>query len=335
MTLSFRQLTLNDYALYEQMETGLEQDYMLRVFGRLVSENNRLFGMFEQDTLVAVAGYTIFCGEYAMLGRLRSDARYRKQGFGTIITQYILDAALQERGVKWIGANTEQHNIPAQKVLHKLDIPHVTTLYAAQADTLRPLLDGQPCWTKLTDLDKKREWLEQTYLDPTFEKTVFPYEAYYPFPASAVMFSDEKLSEMVCCVNPANTRAVFLWEEEKGDAYLHVVYPWSDMMNQPGLFDTLSSIFEEKLKRGTSSKIWLDLTEKEAAELPADHPFELPSPWMLHGFFLEDAKKDQLKKAEDLLCHLEKEIKELNTQIDTASHDLERLSRQADNMDLK
>ncbi|EXJ23181.1 hypothetical protein ADIAL_1328 [Alkalibacterium sp. AK22] len=336
MTLSFRQLTLDDYSLYEQMETGLEQDYMLRVFERLVSENNRLYGMFEEDILVAVAGYTIFCGEFAMLGRLRSDARYRKQGYGTIITKYILDAAREESGVTWIGANTEQHNIPAQKVLQKLNMPHQLTLYAAQAETLGPLLDGQPLWQEITELDNKKKWLEETYLNPSFGKQVFPYEAYYPFPASPAMFSDRKLMEMHCYVNPQETRVVFMWEEEKGEAYLHVVYPWFDLTSQAGLFDTISSVFEERLRRGTSSKVWIDLTEEEAADLPADHPFDLPSPWMLHGFQCSDKTDSQshLKEAKELLDHLEQEIKELNTQLDTTKLNVKKLSSQFDQLDL-
>ncbi|MCD8506344.1 MAG: hypothetical protein LRY37_04615 [Alkalibacterium thalassium] len=63
MSVSFRQLTADDFDLYKNMETGLEDDYMLKVFDRLTTKGNALFGLFEDETLVAVAGYTLFAGE--------------------------------------------------------------------------------------------------------------------------------------------------------------------------------------------------------------------------------------------------------------------------------
>ena len=38
---------------------------------------NRLFGLFVENKLVSLGGFSIFANEYAMLGRLRSDRSIR------------------------------------------------------------------------------------------------------------------------------------------------------------------------------------------------------------------------------------------------------------------
>lgn len=357
MSLSFRQLYQKDYDLYEKMETQLEEDYMLRVFNRLTSDGNALFGLFQDDTLVAVAGYTLFAGEFAMMGRLRSDSRYRKNGYGTLITEYIYNEAKQTEGIKWIGANTEKRNTPAQKVLKKLAVPHVATLYAAQASDLSPLVkaDNTDEWRQVTSVDKKREWIEQTYLNPQFEKTVFPFEAYYPFPARPALFTAERLDEWLCFENSDASRVVFMWEEEKGKKYLHVVYPWSDFLKQPGLFSLISKEFRKSQDTYETEAIWLDLTEEEAELLPDDHPFELPSPWMLHGHFINEKEQesflqkeaekhhkkthsdksvaDSLLEAKELLAELESELDELEETVSSQQSDIDHIDNRLDQLD--
>ncbi|MCC5894644.1 MAG: GNAT family N-acetyltransferase [Alkalibacterium sp.] len=335
MSLSFRPLTANDFELYKTMETGLKDDYMLKVFDRLSVNGNALFGLFEDDTLVAVAGYTLFAGEFAMLGRLRSDKRYRKNGYGTKITEYILNKAKDTSSVKWVGANTERHNKAAQKVLQKISVPHVITLYAAQADDLDVLVTNDDPWERVESNQEKRHWIDKTYLNPSFEKSVFPFEAYYPFPARPSLFTEDKLDQMICFKNQTNTRVVFMWEEEKGDKYLHVVYPWSDFSDQPGLFETMSQEFNKRKANGTSSRIWMDLTEEEAASLPAGHPFDLPSPWMLHGFFTEDTAEldTSLNTARQLIDQIENELSDLTTIVEHNKETLDSLDKRNDELD--
>ena len=333
MSVSFRQLTAVDFDLYKNMETGLEDDYMLKVFDRLTTKGNALFGLFEDETLVAVAGYTLFAGEFAMLGRLRSDKRHRQNGYGTKITEYILNEARQTPSVKWIGANTELHNKPAQKVLEKIGLPHVITFYAAQASTLTPLMTGDTEWTIVDNRHEKRQWIEETYLNPSFEKSVFPYEAYYPFPARPSLFSDEKLDEMDCYINPDGTRVLFMWREVKGTEYLHVVYPWADFNEQPGLFETVDRSFQMLKAENPEALVWMDLTQEEADTLPADHPFDLPSPWMLHGMFKKEA--DSIEEANQMMDELEKELSDLNDLLDKNQDRLNTLSEQTNDLDSK
>ncbi|MFC7321988.1 hypothetical protein [Halobacillus campisalis] len=52
-----RKLTLNDLPALTQMDTGIEDDYVIRIFDRLVaSPSQELYGLFQEDQLLSLAG---------------------------------------------------------------------------------------------------------------------------------------------------------------------------------------------------------------------------------------------------------------------------------------
>ncbi|WP_225743563.1 GNAT family N-acetyltransferase [Marinilactibacillus sp. Marseille-P9653] len=326
MNKEIRQLNKFDYDQYKSMQTGLDDDYMLAVYPSLTDGDNRLFGLFVDEQLVSTAGYSVFANHFIMLGRLRSDVRYRGKNYATEILEYVKALSLQLPEVAFVGANTEKHNLPAQKVLSKIGLPHVTTLYAAQTTDLSPLLSDEDStvWTKLTDLGRKQNWLAQTYLSDSFSKKVFPFEAYYPFPASEKLFSKELLEKWDFYENDDQTRYVILWEEDKGGHYLHVTYPWDDFTQQKPLWNTVQSYYSKALLENSETTVWIDLTETEAELLPNNHPFELPSPWMLHGVSGEQHRNTSEPKSVDVslseayqsIEFLENELKELENELD-------------------
>lgn len=306
------------------MQTGLDNDYILRVWDRLTSgEQNRLFGLFYDGKLASIAGYTIYATEYAMLGRLRSDIRYRGKSFATKILTHAMHHALNNPQIKWISANTEKHNLPAQKVLHKLGLPHVITLYGAEAQSLERLKRGADTWNKVEKYEEKRKWLEKTYLDEDFPKDIFPFESHYPFPASTALFQKEILDQWIMYENPEKTRYLILREEFKGHHYLHVTYAWEDFAEQPGLWETADEHYQDLKARHENSYVWIDFTPEETSLLPDDHPFELPSPWMLHGKARTDFKSSEISLAEQIkdtystMDELEKELDQLEQEIET------------------
>ncbi|MEC6747827.1 GNAT family N-acetyltransferase [Marinilactibacillus sp. XAAS-LB27] len=325
MNKEIRQLNKFDYAQYKTMQTGLEDDYMLAVYPSLTDGDNRLFGLFVDEQLVSTAGYTVFANHFIMLGRLRSDIRFRGKNYATEILQYVKELALQLPEVAFVGANTEKHNLPAQKVLSKIGLPHVTTLYAAQTKDLFPMMSKKDAtvWTKLTDLGRKQNWLAQTYLSDSFPKKVFPFEAYYPFPASEKLFSEAVLEKWDFYENEDQTRYVILCEEDKGGHYLHVIYPWDDFTQQKSLWNTVQSYYSEALLKNPETTVWIDLTETEAELLPNNHPFELPSPWMLHGVSSDAHRNSEhprsvdvsLSEAYQSIEFLENELKELENDL--------------------
>ena len=45
-------------------------------------------------------------------------------------------------------------------------------------------------WTQVEESGRKREWIKRTYLNKDFPESIFPFEAYYPFPVSEALFKD-------------------------------------------------------------------------------------------------------------------------------------------------
>jgi len=334
MNEEIRRLTADDVSFYQKMQTGLDDDYMLRAFHRITDGPNYLYGLFVSDVLVALSGFTVFKDHYAMLGRLRTDQRYRKNGYGTKIVQYSLDQGLKHPDVQWIGANTEQHNKASQAVLRKIGLPPVKLLYAAQTHSLISLTrEDAPKWKAITDHSRKAEWIRNTYLDPSFDKKVFPLEAYYPFPVSEKMF-EGSLDNWQFFENEDQSRYVILFEEFKGMNYLHVIYPWHDFMTQPGLFETIQDNLEEAQKDDDETKLWWDLSEADAVLLPTDHPFDLPSPWILHGLskeaLLSDDVSESFERANKLIQDVEEELKDLEQILEKETKTLDSLEEQLD-----
>ncbi|WP_080146874.1 GNAT family N-acetyltransferase [Marinilactibacillus piezotolerans] len=342
MNKQIRPLAKEDFSLYQTMETGLQEDYMLRLFPGLTSGENRLYGLFIDEQLVSTAGYTVFAHHYIMLGRLRSDKRFRGNNYGTEILQYAKDQALQLQDVSFVGANTEAHNHSAQKVLAKIGLPHVITLFAAQTTNLSSLVSSKAAsWSKIENIGRKLEWLKRTYLNEDFPETIFPFEAYYPFPASEDLFKEETVRNWQFYENASQTRYLILWEEDKGDHYLHITYPWSDFMEQEGFWTTVASVYEGIQRDQPETILWIDLTREEAALLPADHPFELPSPWMLHGVHPDKPAErpdepdvgETLDKAFESLEFLEQEIQDLEQELNETIQKTDTLKQTLDELD--
>ncbi|QQK80367.1 GNAT family N-acetyltransferase [Salicibibacter cibi] len=281
MNLLIRQLHVEDLPRYKKMNTGIEDDYILAIFDRLVTGNHRLYGLFIDGELISTGGYTVYANRYAMLGRLRSNQSVQRQNFSTKLMTYVIEQAWEHPEIQWVGANTQEHNTPAQRVLEKLGLTPQTTLFNATTDNVTSLESGSEPWLPIDDLKKKREWLEKTYIQSA---KVFPFECYYPFPASPALFSDNLLQNWSFYENKSQTRFFIAKTDQKKYHYLHVVYPWSDLWSQNGLWETVSTEYHTlKKQTGEDTYVWTDLTKEEVNLLPDNHPFALPSPWILYG----------------------------------------------------
>lgn len=281
MTQQIRRLHANDYHLFAAMDTGIENDYVSRVFHHLIAGDNVLYGLFIGNQLASVGGYTVYAKQYAMLGRLRSDRRYRGNDLATKLMSYVVGEARQQKDIVWIGANTQEDNLPAQRVLEKIGLFPQITLHGAITKDLSALTYDGSLWTPVHDLKRKKDWLAKTFIQ---SELIFPYECYYPFPASKGLFKAEEVNTWRFYENEEKTRYVITKPDQKKHVYLHMIYPWSDFTEQAGLWETVEKDFKE-LTESTAEEtyIWADLTKEEAKRLPTGHAFELPSPWILHG----------------------------------------------------
>ncbi|QKY68650.1 GNAT family N-acetyltransferase [Lentibacillus sp. CBA3610] len=281
MNKTIRMLDSRDYPHLEAMDTGIEFDYIPRIFDKLITGNNRLYGLFLDGQMVSMSGYTIYANHYAMLGRLRSDRRFKGNGYATEIVAYVMNEAFKLSNIHWVGANTEEDNLPARRVLEKVSLAPYIALHGAQTEDTSVMESNARPWQPVTDLTRKREWVNKLYAQTG---AIFPYECYYPFPGSADLFQDDDLKQWSFYENASGTRFLITKYDQKKYHYLHAVYPWHDMAEQRGLWETIAADYR-KLKTLTDDEtyIWMDLTKEEIQTLPAGHPFELPTPWILHG----------------------------------------------------
>ncbi|EZH65437.1 hypothetical protein DH09_17580 [Bacillaceae bacterium JMAK1] len=275
-----RQLHPEDQTYYEQMDTGIEDDYIAAIFPHLVTGPNKMYGLFIENQLVSTAGFTIYHSVYAMLGRLRTDRRYRGQNLATEIISNVLDKAWGHSAIQWVGANTQQSNVPAQKVLTKIGLTPLISLQSATTTSPNQLADNHAQWTEITTLSKKKALLSEQYIQPG---RVFPYECYYPFEAKTELFNDDEVATWRFFMNEQRDRFFIAKYDQKKYHYLHVLYPFDDLFDQPGLWSTITQtysdsrvLFEEEVH------VWIDLTSDQLEKLPKQHPFNLPSPWNLY-----------------------------------------------------
>lgn len=275
-----RQLHVDDLDVYKSMPTGIEDDYIARFYERISSQNNKLFGLFEGDDLIATAGYTLFAGRYAMLGRLRTSQYVRGKNVGTDVLVRVLELAKKDPAVKWIGANTEEYNGPAMRVLEKINAYPILPQHAAIAFDVTGLGEAGASWNEIFDLEEKKAWLNATYVR---SQKPFPLQCYYPFPATPELFDDDLLREWRFFENHDASRYIILKKDMKKYHYQQVVYPWDDYFEQPGLWETVregQALHQEEV--ADDVYVWLDLPKEHAHKLPQDHPFNTSQIWVLH-----------------------------------------------------
>ncbi|WP_163526801.1 GNAT family N-acetyltransferase [Halobacillus ihumii] len=276
-----KKLTLHDLPAVKQMNTGIDDDYVIRVFDRLISSSTQeLFGLFHEGQLVSIGGYSLFgSNQYAMIGRLRSDLTLRSKGYSTALLSQVIKELRDMPEVKWIGANTHLSNYPTRKVLEKIglqpgQVSHYLTLTSPEK------LNGHTLgkvWGEIYDIKEKLSYL-LSLSDNALG--LFPYECYYPLPYDQVLFTEKYLEDACMYVNPAQTRFVLIKNDQKKYQYSHVKYFWNDHYQQPGFFET---IYDHWKKNKDNYGCWIDFSEEGFKQIPDLSPYEVQDPWILYG----------------------------------------------------
>ncbi|HEX6923738.1 MAG TPA: GNAT family N-acetyltransferase [Bacillales bacterium] len=278
-TVQFRRLDSADFESLKQMDTGIENDYVVRIFPYSV-DTEATFGAFIDNQLVCIAAYTIFAGHYAVLGRLRTDRRFRGRGIATKLLTELCRELDGKSDITWIGLATELSNHAVQHIAGQLGMKRLSTFYSCtlndQGQKDLKLKDkGDPAdWTAVTEINEKRRLLKGVAPENR-PLGVFPYECYYTFPFEEALWTDEYLSESFFWKH--GDQFVVLTEDEKGDSYLHMKYFSENGLVLPGLWAKVITEAER-----TGRILWVDL--------PYEKPLqkEIPSfsecvPWTSYG----------------------------------------------------
>ncbi|GGM36076.1 hypothetical protein GCM10011351_22690 [Paraliobacillus quinghaiensis] len=279
-TTLIRKLSLNDKLTVQQLQTNIEDDYVIKIFPDLVqSKMHAVYGLFENDTLITIAGYSLFPGGYAMLGRLRSDIRYHAKGYATKILNFIIEDLKTKPYINWIGGNTNIHNHAARRVLDKLELDEIKTLHSLSVKDANKL-NGTPgdIWGAITSIAKKREVLTAYVNHNVID--VYPYECYYPFPFTQELVSDQHLAESTFYLNPTKDRLMIIKNDQKREWFAQVKYFWNDHFEQPGFWETVYHYIENNPDQ---PRPWLDFSDQGFKQIPDYDAFDLSDGWILHG----------------------------------------------------
>ncbi|MBO8156834.1 MAG: GNAT family N-acetyltransferase [Bacillaceae bacterium] len=279
--LQIRKLNVGDYDFLKKMDTGIGDDYVVRIFPGLVkSTHQAVYGLFDSEKmhLLSIAGYTIFARKFAVLGRLRSDRRFLSKGHATRLVQYIIDDLKTMPEIKWIGANTQMPNVSARRVLEKLGLSPNVTFYSTELVNREKITgtDGE-LWTAVNATEEKRALLTSVQNN---QLGMFPYECYYPLPFDEILFTDSYLDDCFVYKNRDSSRFFLLMEDQKGDVYAHLKYFWDDAFEQPGFWKT---VFHAMDTIFTEHKLWVDFSENGFQHIPAPEAFDIQKPWILYS----------------------------------------------------
>ncbi|SDJ61894.1 GNAT family N-acetyltransferase [Salimicrobium halophilum] len=275
MNVTMKQLTEQDKPSFASMSTGIEDDYIARIFERLVtSDVHTLYGMFQQGQLVSTAGYSLFAeGTYAMLGRLRSDLNHRGKGYSTELLHHIIHELRKRGDIEWIGANTETTNPQGRRVLEKLGMtPYGPLTYTVvPRSEFEKLPSSEHEWIEVQSTSEKEEIIKTLHPD-----RLFPYECYYPFPLSDALLREFRTDEARLFLHPDEQRYVLLKEDFKGYEYTNVIYPFSDAATERGLHQIVKAYLDDHPDHYGA---WFNQTTTDA---PLPFKKEARGEWLLY-----------------------------------------------------
>jgi hypothetical protein len=270
-----RKLTIEDRQQVEMMDTGIEGDYVLLIFNRLI-EHDDLFGLFINDSLVSIAGLTVFGNGYAVLGRLRTDIKFRGNGYATKLLLYLDNYAQDQKHIKWIGLATEGKNKPVRKICKELSLSQVSEYFSCLIETavlknIGPIRTGD--WEEITCFHEIRKIIIENS-QQEHPLNMFPYECYYPLPFERNVFTDDYLSK--CKVFIKKDRFVIFMPDEKDRSYLHMKYVCDDIHEQEDLLSIAAT-----LALATNRTLWIDMPNKSAKNL--NNLFSDKKRWCMYG----------------------------------------------------
>ena len=264
-----RKLGYLDVPQVEEMPTGIEDDYVIRIIHKLI-QNENMIGFFMKEKLVGIAGMSLFEGEAAVLGRLRTHKDYRKKGIASALMNTLQTKAFENPAVIWTGYATEDYNTAGNSLAPHLQMQLESEIVSCRISPQSILgqTDTEP-FNKVNDMDKKVT-IEKYW--KTSVSSFFPYSIYYPLPYLPSL-SSVYLKQVEVFVN--DNGGFLLMKEEKGASYLHVKVLNKSTVYSKAMWKSVNAYALEEARA-----IWIDLPKQDAKWL---EPFSHQTTWHLYG----------------------------------------------------
>ncbi|MFP7171536.1 GNAT family N-acetyltransferase [Terribacillus halophilus] len=283
---TIRQLTIDDYRSVLDMQTGIEDDYVIGSFPQLIENPAQsLFGLMTEEGLAAVAGVYRLPNGNGILGRLRSDIRYQSKGNATALLKHIIAYCEQDPRMNWLGAITRKSNLPAQRVLDKLNMRYnsqfISLLMENPGEAEFP---AAAPWQPIEGTEAKRDAIEQAAKDTKL--AFYPYEAYFPIPYAAAILEDEYIEKLSVFRNTDASRIMAIQEDFKGRDLAQIQYFWPDVFEQDGLW---AAVFDYLQQSDRQLVPQLDVSPGNASCIPAVFKESFAKdddPWLIYGKYI-------------------------------------------------
>jgi hypothetical protein len=280
---AIKQLTMNDYQEVLDMQTGIDDDYVIRLFPQLLENPAQtLYGLETEGKLAAVAGVVRMPNGNGILGRLRSDIRYQSKGNATVLLQKIIADCEQDPNMHWVGAITQKSNKPAQRVLDKLGLQladQFISLIMESPDMT--LAAGAQPWQQIMENDAKRDAIEQAVMET--QRSFYPYEAYFPIPFASAVLEDDYLEQLAVFQDPNSSKMMALQEDYKGRDLAQIQYFWPDLFEQDGLWAAVFDYINMSDKPFTPQ---VDVSPETISSMPDAFKSSFianDDPWLIYG----------------------------------------------------
>lgn len=283
---TIRQLTINDYRAVLNMQTGIEDDYVLRIFPQLIENPAQtLFGLETEKGIAALAGVYRLPNGNGILGRLRSDIRFHSRGNATALLQHIIAFCEKDPTMNWVGAITRKSNLPAQRVLDKLHIHAESSFISLLMEAPEKFVSPSAApWELIEGTDNKRAAIEQAAVDT--KAAFYPFEAYFPIPYASAILEDAYVEKLAVFRDPDSSRVMAIQEDYKGMDIAQIQYLWPDVFQQDGLWAAVFNYLKQSDKPLVPQ---LDVSSENASSIPAAFSgsfTEDDDPWLIYGRYI-------------------------------------------------
>lgn len=264
-----RTLEYEDIPLVKEMPTGIEDDYVIRIIHKLMQEE-KIVGYFKKEMLVGIAGLTIFEGEAAVLGRLRTHSDFRKKGIASELMNTLQIEAFENPAIIWVGYATEDYNTGGNCIAPHLQMQLESQIVSSRISPHTIIGQTVTRSFNIVTEENKKATIEKYWKESG--QSFFPYSIYYPLPYLPSL-SSTYLEQVELFAN--DTGGFMLVKEEKGASYLHV-----KVLNETTLYSREMWKMVNAYAIEEARTIWIDLPIQQAKWL---EPYSHQTTWCLYG----------------------------------------------------